>query len=197
MPSKRYISLPERHAATVEAIAHRVTQAWPVVLQVSAAQAPPTLRAAGSRDGGRSSDHPDPTSAIAFGHPDFDELCDAIYAWMEQGRWIEVRVNNLLRQHPELARAADAELLRLRCADPVCTNNAVRSGLCRRHWDEHRLNRPQPDARTSTPNVVEPGSFATVTCMTCGSDYPVPAGTDPATWLKQHKATCEGTAVTA
>jgi hypothetical protein len=104
------------------------------------------------------------TTAAAITHSDSDRLgvhggdiCDPVYAsslanqtWNETAaeisealgllRSIERRVTGVAAQHPETARAVDAAKRAARCADPVCTDNAVKDGYCFPHWQHQRAS---------------------------------------------------------
>jgi hypothetical protein len=133
--TKRLISVPERHASTVAAIAARVVTRWGQVENVAAALTAPTMRAAGSRDGGRSSEHPDPTANIALhkAHQDYDDLREAVHAWLEQGKWIEARQVQYLREHPDFVQQKSDDLKGL-CTEAGCDFNQERRGKCWSHY---------------------------------------------------------------
>lgn len=128
---KRRVDRSETEARAVADIAAWVAHMWPTYRGTEAAKAKPTMRAGGAP--GRSSEVPDPTHAIVASLAHYDETCEAVAAWLAQGRWIQARMRETLRDEPELARQAAAEASRMRCSgevDPTCTRNAVRKGLC-------------------------------------------------------------------
>lgn len=133
--SKRRITVPERQARTAADIAARVAHQWTAIEATLAALAPATMQAAGSNPG-RGSGHADPTVGVALANDTHTELCEAISAALVQWQWIEQQTHRVMRQHPDLAREADATLKALRCDDPLCTDNAVRRGKC---WPHYRL----------------------------------------------------------
>lgn len=164
---------------------------------------PAELHASGSRDGGRSADHPDPTGNLAVqlvpradrrGYdPTGRELADV-------GRWAEFvaeldealghlrsaqrRQTFVLRQHPDIARDADATARALRCdgsIDPLCTNNAVKGGLCwkcikRRQRERYRSESgdpPRVHPELLEHATVEQSAATTVAeCGRCGWTTP-------------------------
>lgn len=114
---------------------------WEMYEQVEAALLPAPLRGT-SYDGagGHGSTIPDPTGELAtqltasgHGGHSLADTTDALEAILVQARWAQSRVNTRLRQHPDLARDADATVRALRCdgsVDPTCTRNAVKGGIC-------------------------------------------------------------------
>lgn len=151
-PTKRLITLAERQLSTVTTIASRLTASWPRVEAVAAALASPTLRAASPRDGGRSTDHPDPVASIAFDHEAYDELRDAVHAWLEQGKWIEHRSIAYLRDHPASV-AAKVDSLKALCHEPGCDFDAVRRGLCWHHYERQLAAEKSSDLQCHTPTT--------------------------------------------
>lgn len=158
---KRRISVPERQARTAGDIAARIAHQWPAIEATLAALAPPTMQAAGSNPG-RGSGHADPTVNVALAHDTHDELTEAITAALAQWQWIEQQAHRIMRQHPDLAREADATLKAIRCDDPLCTDNAVRRGKC---WPHYRtlleLERTNDTRAISTGVCYVPDSFDT------------------------------------
>lgn len=197
-PTKRIITAQERQLSATADIANRVGVSWPRVEAVAAALGRPTLRAAAPRDGGRSADHPDPVAGIAFDHEPYDELRDAIHAWLEQGKWIEQRSIAYLRDHPVDA-AAKVDSLKSLCHEPGCDFDAVRRGLCWHHYerqldaergadqDHHTLATVVLASSASSSPLTPASSTASVWCSTCGEDYAVPAGGNPVAWLAEHR----------
>jgi hypothetical protein len=177
--TKRLITTPERHAATVATIAARVAERWPKVEAVAAALTPPTLRAATSRDGGRNSDHPDPTANIALGHQDYDDLREAVSAWLEQGKWIEQQQIGYLKDHPETV-SSKADDLKSLCTEPGCDFRAVRRGTCWHHYEQALTAEKAADLpyhTSTTPGCYIPDSSSPVplveaTCGRCGRTFP-------------------------
>lgn len=166
--TKRVITKAERQAATVAAIAARVVERWPKVEDVAAALAPPTLRAAAPHDGGRASGHPDPTAVIALGHPGYDDLRDAVEAWVEQGKWIEQRQIQFLKEHPDIASAKRDDLKGL-CTEPGCDFRAERRGLCWHHYRNVLHTPDQAHHHASTPDVLESANSSVVGLLTATS----------------------------
>jgi hypothetical protein len=174
---KRLITTPERHAATVATIAARVAERWPKVEAVAAALTPPTLRAATSRDGGRNSDHPDPTANIALGHQDYDDLREAVSAWLEQGKWIEQQQIGYLKDHPETV-SSKADDLKSLCTEPGCDFRAERKGMCWHHYRNQPVHTPDQagcalsthgsDRTGSVAQSVPPPALVEATCGRCG-----------------------------
>lgn len=182
--TKRLITKSERQASTVHAIAQRVTERWPKVEAVAAALAPPTITASGSHDGGRPSGHADPTARIALGHPGYDELREAVAAWLEQGKWIEERQIAYLKEHPELA-SAKLDSLKGLCHIGGCDFDAVRRGMCWHHYQIELDNEKTASHHTATTPVIQsatngspvsvepelPKYTATMQCIHCGETF--------------------------
>ena len=145
---------------------------WEMYEQVEAALLPAPLRGT-SYDGagGHGSTIPDPTGELAtqltasgHGGHSLADTTDALEAILVQARWAQSRVNTRLRQHPDLARDADATVRALRCdgsVDPTCTRNAVRSGICWACYQRKRRGATAPNMAT------RPKVAATVSCP-CG-----------------------------
>jgi hypothetical protein len=180
-------TLPERQASAVASIATRVAQRWHHVTTVAAAFAPPPLRAATARDGGRTGGHADPVAAIVINdaRDDYDELTEAIHAWLEQGKWIEHRQITYLREHPD-THATRTDDLKALCHHAGCDFNAVRRGLCWHHYQaeldaERNLELDHPphattlelaSAASSSPVTPVAGlCTATVECIPCGQTF--------------------------
>jgi hypothetical protein len=194
--TKRLITTPERHAATVATIAARVAERWPKVEAVAAALTPPTLRAATSRDGGRNSDHPDPTANIALGHQDYDDLREAVSAWLEQGKWIEQQQIGYLKDHPE-THAAKTDALKTLCVYPGCDFDKIAArGLCWYHYRNTPQDADQANHAPSKPNVLERGTIQAsasprveATCGRCGRTFPARDSEHARLLLDDHHAT--------
>lgn len=168
--TKRRITVPERELTAVADMASVLAHQWSAYEATCAALAPPTITAAG--EPGRSGNVPDPTAAIALGHDQYDDVRDAVHAWMEQGRWITARVTGIIREHHDLARDAEATLKAIRCdgtIDPTCTRNAVRRGLCWACYVRDRRQTAKADDQACHAKVT---SSATV-CDTESTSVPV------------------------
>lgn len=196
-----------RTMSAIIGVAESIAANWAMYEQVEAGLLPSPLHGT-SYDGagGHSSTIPDPTGQLAT------QLCktepgqihnladttDALNAVLTQLRWAQSRVNTLIRQHPDLARDADATVRALRCdgsVDPTCTRNAVRGGVCwacyqrKRRSVTHMAQQSVVGSLASEPRPVEPSApNASVYCSNCVTDYPVCG--DPHVWLEHHKAQC-------
>lgn len=215
---KRLITTPERHASTVAAIAARVAERWPKVEAVAAAMAPPTMRASGGGTGRSAGGHADPVAAnvvARIGGVDdeedpsardrlsYDDLVEATNAWLEQGKWIERRQVEYLREHPDTA-AAKTDALKTLCVYPGCDFDKIAArGLC---WHHYRREVNAVDAlqdadqggcfaskrECDTTAIVEQSAsrkveaIRTTWCRICGADVPVPDGVDPAAAVEAH-----------
>ena len=199
-----------RTLTAILGVAESIAANWAMYEQVEAGLLPSPLHGT-SYDGagGHSSTIPDPTGSLAtqltstgHGIHNLADTVDALDAVLTQLRWAQTRVNTLIRQHPDLARDADATVRALRCdgsVDPTCTRNAVKGGIC---WGCMKARQRQNNGTVvdmSTRSVVEPLAYEprpvepsapgllSVSCMTCGLDYDV-TGMDPFGWLEQHHA---------
>lgn len=198
---KRLVTVGERHTATVAAIAARVEARWPKVEAVAAALTPPTLRAAGTSDGHGKGGHADPVATVVLfnvggtddeENPDakdryaYDDLRDAVRAWLEQGKAIEREQIRYLKEHPDTHSQRTDDLKSL-CTDVGCDFRAERQGLCWKHYRQHLagdgLHTPDQDIRApSTPDCYIPDSSSpvapsstsgtTATCGRCGWTTP-------------------------
>lgn len=128
---KRRQPRPVTEAQACADIAAWLAHVWPAYEATEAALAQPTIRA--SADPTRSGDTPDPTHAIVASLEHHDETREGLGGALAQLRWVQSRVRRVLRDHPDIARDAQATLAALRCSgeiDPTCTRNAVKTGLC-------------------------------------------------------------------
>lgn len=82
----------------------------------------------------------DPTYGRVHANERMTETCTDISEALGILRRVEARVATANREHPATARLLDAEARAARCADPVCTDNAVKHGHCERHWWTHRTS---------------------------------------------------------
>ena len=198
-----------RTLTAILGVAESIAANWAMYEQVEAGLLPSPLHGT-SYDGagGHSSTIPDPTGQLAtlltssgHGIHNLADTADCLEAVLTQLRWAQTRVNTLIRQHPDLARDADATVRALRCdgsVDPTCTRNAVRSGICWACYQRKRRSVTPMSQETvlepvaSEPRPVEPTapSATTFTCMTCLMDYCIPYNVDPVTALEQHRAGC-------
>lgn len=198
---ERRSTVRERQAASIAASAARVAALWPTVEGIASVLARPTLRAAARRDGGRGSDRPDPTASIALDRERYDELADAIAADLVQWKWIEDRIDQYLKLDPEITKYAREHVTELSnlCVETGCDFTAERRRRCWKHYREllEHEGETDPDAQVlAHPSTLALPSAATqaqsthstVTCMTCGTDYPLPAGADALAWLADHHA---------
>jgi hypothetical protein len=154
---KRRTTRQQTELTAIAQIATTLQHQWHATEAVLAAQAAPTMRAAGSSSGGRSSDIPDPTYAIVATFTPRDELIEAISAALVQMRWIQTTTQRLLKQHPDTATQADSTARALRCdgtIDPTCTRNAVRNGLCWTCIKRTQRAEQRTIVDMSTPNVL-------------------------------------------
>lgn len=92
----------------------------------------------GDRLGVHGGDIPDPTLAGMYANQRYTETAAEITEALGHLRNIERTVCRVTREHPETARAVDAAVRAARCADPVCTANAVKDGWCFAHWQAQR-----------------------------------------------------------
>jgi hypothetical protein len=146
-----------RQHIELQAIAQIAAQAahqWTAYLATAAAMTTPTLKAAAGGDGGRSSEHPDRTYAIVASMEHFDETCDAIHAWLIQGRWIQDRMRHTLRENPDYAQARAAWIRENECSgavDPACRADRepgrTLCSKCRKRRQRERQNVPATDLR--------------------------------------------------
>ena len=161
-----------RTMSAIIGVAESIAANWAMYEQVEAGLLPSPLHGT-SYDGagGHSSSVPDPTGSLAtqltasgHGIHNLADTTDALNAVLTQLRWAQSRVNTLIRQHPDLARDADATVRALRCdgsVDPTCTRNAVRSGICWACYQRKRRGAAAPNMAT------RPKVAATVSCP-CG-----------------------------
>lgn len=202
--------MTNRTLTAVIGVAESISANWSMYRTVEAGLLPTPLRGT-SYDGagGHSSSTPDPTGQLAtlltssgHGIHNLADTEDALEAVLTQLRWVQSRVNTLIRQHPDLAREATSTLAALRCdgsIDPTCTRNAVRSGVCWACYQRARRATASGVTRmsqqtvlepvASEPRPVEPSAAAVVSCHTCRVDYAV-YDTDPVAWLDNHRASC-------
>ena len=199
-----------RTLTAVIGVAESIAANWAMYEQVEAGLLPSPLHGT-SYDGagGRSSTIPDPTGSLAtqltssgHGIHNLADTTDALNAVLTQLRWAQTRVNTLIRQHPDLARDADATVRALRCdgsVDPTCTRNAVKGGICHACIKARQRKNNGTVVDMSTRSVLEPVAYdtrpvepsapnASVYCSNCVTDYPVCG--DPHVWLEEHKAQC-------
>ncbi len=199
-----------RTLSAVIGVAESIAANWAMYEQVEAELLPSPLHGT-SYDGagGHSSTIPDPTGSLAtqltssgHGIHNLADTTDALNAVLTQLRWAQTRVNTLIRQHPDLARDADATVRALRCdgsVDPTCTRNAVKGGICHACIKARQRKNNGTVVDMSTRSVLEPVAYdtrpvepsapnASVYCSNCVTDYPVCG--DPHVWLEEHKAQC-------
>lgn len=199
-----------RTLTAVIGVAESIAANWAMYEQVEAGLLPSPLHGT-SYDGagGHSSTIPDPTGSLAtqltssgHGIHNLADTTDALNAVLTQLRWAQTRVNTLIRQHPDLARDADATVRALRCdgsVDPTCTRNAVKGGICHACIKARQRKNNGTVVDMSTRSVLEPVAYdtrpvepsapnASVYCSNCVTDYPVCG--DPHVWLEEHKAQC-------
>lgn len=199
-----------RTMSAIIGVAESIAANWAMYEQVEAGLLPSPLHGT-SYDGagGHSSSVPDPTGSLASqltasGHG-IHNLADTV-AYLDDVlrdlRAAQTRVNTLIRQHPDLARDADATVRALRCdgsVDPTCTRNAVKGGICHACIKARQRKNNGTVVDMSTRSVLEPVAYdtrpvepsapnASVYCSNCVTDYPVCG--DPHVWLEEHKAQC-------
>lgn len=95
---------------------------------------------AGDRLGVHGGDTPDPTIAGVYANQRQSEVSSQIAEALGILKIVEAAVTGVTKHHPETARHVDAAIRGARCADPVCTDNAVKHGYCERHWWAHRVD---------------------------------------------------------
>ena len=199
-----------RTMSAIIGVAESIAANWAMYEQVEAGLLPSPLHGT-SYDGagGHSSTIPDPTGQLAtqltssgHGIHNLADTTDALNAVLVQLRWAQSRVNTLIRQHPDLARDADATVRALRCdgsVDPTCTRNAVKGGICHACIKARQRHNNGTVVDMSTRSVIEPVAYdtrpvepsapnASVYCSNCVTDYLVCG--DPHVWLEDHKARC-------
>lgn len=199
-----------RTMSAIIGVAESIAANWAMYEQVEAGLLPSPLHGT-SYDGagGHSSTIPDPTGSLAtqltssgHGIHNLADTTDCLEAVLAQLRWAQTRVNTLIRQHPDLARDADATVRALRCdgsVDPTCTRNAVKGGICHACIKARQRKNNGTVVDMSTRSVLEPVAYdtrpvepsapnASVYCSNCVTDYPVCG--DPHVWLEEHKAQC-------
>lgn len=140
------MSNPQRTCTAIVGLAESLEAHWSTYQATEAALAPALLNAAASAPGGRSSDYSDPTAnrgtaltaelkvvdkrITVQSYPDTCYAVDQALKWL---RLAQQRQATVRKQHPDVARQADATLRALRCdgsIDPLCTANAVKDGKC-------------------------------------------------------------------
>jgi hypothetical protein len=196
---KRRTTRQQTELTAIAQIATTLQHQWHATEAVLAAQAAPTMRAAGSSNGGRGSDVPDPTYAIVATFEPHDELCEAIDAALVQMRWIQAYAQRLLKQHPDTAADADAIARALRCdgsVDPTCVRNAVTTGLC---WACYQRKRRARIDKSNNDllhmSLVEVGpSTVDATCGRCGKAFPASTQAEALELLAAHRDTEHGAA---
>lgn len=156
-----------RTLSAVIGVAESIAANWAMYEQVEAGLLPSPLHGT-SYDGagGHSSTVPDPTGQLAtqltgsgHGIHNLADTTDALNAVLTQLRWAQSRVNTLIRQHPDLARDADATVRALRCdgsVDPTCTRNAVKGGICHACIKARQRQNNGTVVDMSTRSVLEP-----------------------------------------
>jgi hypothetical protein len=194
-PAKRLITSQERTARAIAADALWIADNWHDYRATVAAAHPTVLRAAAPRDGGRSSDHPDPTANLAVqftGGPiededtrtrdriEYDEVSEAIPAFHRQGQWIIEHMVTVLATDGPLAKTRS----RLRCdgsIDPLCANYAApdRGGKCDACYMADYRTRVVASTETSECDInarlvqsVPPPTLVEATCGRCGRTFP-------------------------
>lgn len=204
-----------RTMSAIIGVAESIAANWAMYEQVEAGLLPSPLHGT-SYDGagGHSSTVPDPTGQLAtqltssgHGIHNLADTTDALNAVLTQLRWAQTRVNTLIRQHPDLARDAEATKASLVCDgtyDPLCKRASWKDGKCQQCYNNDAKARQRARDRrtpvdTSTCEAlaslaydtrpVEPSApNASVYCSNCVTDYPVHG--DPHVWLEQHRAQC-------
>jgi hypothetical protein len=120
---------PRHQLREIVDIAHRLLTDWNRFTDTA-----DDLATTGDRLGVHGGDAPDPTLAGMYANQTRTEIeLDIGQAW---GLLVTVdkRIARITRDHPATARTIDAAVRAARCADPVCTDNAVKDGLCWTHW---------------------------------------------------------------
>lgn len=130
---------PQRTLESIAQLAGALAAGWPTYEATEATLSLPTM-ASGSGDH-RSTDVPDPTSAIASSHERYYETVNLTAEAFGILREIQDRHERVRQQHPSVARDIDRALAASRCTgivgeDPLCTRNAVR--------DVNHHGTPQP-----------------------------------------------------
>jgi hypothetical protein len=197
-PAKRLITSQERTARAIAADALWIADNWHDYRATVAATHPTVLRASAPRDGGRSTDHADPTSTLALTFTggaiededthtrdriDFDEVSEAIPAFHRQGQWIIDHMLTLLGTEGPASR----DRSKLRCDgsfNPLCIEYQApdRGGKCDTcYMADYRQRRKVASVETSSasvpaschPSALEaPPTLVEATCGRCGRTFP-------------------------
>lgn len=121
---------PRHQLRQINDITHRLLQSWTKYAE--------TYDALAAQDGDRLGVHGgdicDPVYAGALANERWTETCTEISEALGILQRVEKRVTGATTQHPQTARLLDAAARAARCSDPVCTDNAVKDGLCFNHW---------------------------------------------------------------
>lgn len=125
---------PRNDLRQISDIAHRLLNDWTRFAETYG----DLVTTEGDHLGVHGGDHPDPVYAGAIANERWTETTTEIAEALGLMRSIERRVTGIATQHPETARVIDAAARAARCADPVCTDNAVKDGYCFRHWQTNR-----------------------------------------------------------
>lgn len=124
---------PRHQLRQIADITHRLLTDWTRFTETAG-----DLAATGDRLGVHGGDTPDPTLAGMYANQTVAEVSAEITEALGHLRNVERRVLGITAEHPATARHVEAAMRAARCADPVCTDNAVKHGYCERHWWAHR-----------------------------------------------------------
>lgn len=125
---------PRQQLEQIMRIAQNLHESWSQFRETHAALATTTSDHLGIQGG----DPCDPVYATALGNQTYTEVTSGIAEALGALLEAERKTTGVTRHHPETARLVDSAIRAARCADPVCTGNAVKDGYCFTHWTERR-----------------------------------------------------------